>query len=140
MKGQFKIGELAGMAGVNIQTIRYYERIGLLAPAKRKETAGYHGISYRLYDAESLRRLNFIRHAKELGFALKEIKEFLELKVGPKVDCDKVRKKAEAKLKTVEQRIYSLRSVGRILKGLITACNKKMPTDECPILKSLEKG
>ena len=128
-----KIGELARKAGVNIQTIRYYERCGILHPVSKTESG------YRLYEENELKRLKFILHAKELGFTLKEIKELMELEITPLSACSKVQKKTEDKLKLVEQRIEALKSIRRVLKELIIACKKRMPLEKCPILKAIEQ-
>lgn len=139
MDKNLTIGKLAREAGVNIQTIRYYERLGLLTPTERKKTI-YLQPGYRLYDQEALDRLRFIRHAKELGFTLKEINELLNLRIGSAMDCDTIRKQTEAKLRGVEQKIDALASIKRVLKELVNRCNKRLPTEGCPILRSIEKG
>lgn len=135
----FTIGTLARRVGVNIQTIRYYERRGLLSPARRK-VAGYRS-SYRIYDEGSLKRLRFIRHAKELGFTLKEIKELLNLKVSETARCGDIKERAEAKLKEVVKKIQGLQGIQRVLNDLVKACRSRQSTDTCPILKAIdEKG
>jgi Zn(II)-responsive transcriptional regulator len=133
MLGKYTIGELARLAGVNIQTIHYYERRGLIKPAGRT------GAGYRLYDDRILKRLRFIRRAKGLGFMLKEINGLLDLRVESSSDCDMAKRKVEAKLKAVEQRIEALDSVRKILNELMDACDKRQPTDDCPILKAIEE-
>ncbi len=137
MEKDFTIGKLAKEAGVNIQTIRYYERLGLLTPIGRRKTLHLQP-GYRLYNQKALERLRFIRHAKELGFTLKEIGELLELRVDSVSDCSRVRKQADVKLKAVEKKIESLASVRRVLKELVDKCNKRLPTEGCPILRSME--
>lgn len=132
MNDKFTIGELARFAGVNIQTIRYYEKRGLVEPTARS------GAGYRLYEKKVLKRLRFIRSAKGLGFTLKEIKGLLDLRIESAEDCDIAKEKVEAKLKTVEQRIDALDSVKRILVELMEACDRRQPTDECPILRAIE--
>lgn len=133
MNKKITIGRLAKLAGVNIQTIRYYERCGILHPVSKTESG------YRLYEERELERLRFIRHAQEWGFTLKEIGELLELKTFPLSACNKVRKKAEDKLKIVEERIKSLKRLKRVLQELIFACEKRMPLEGCPILKSIQE-
>lgn len=128
------IGRLARLVGVNIQTIRYYERCGILHPVSKTESG------YRLYEERELERLKFIRHAQEWGFTLKEIGELLELKTFPLSACRKVKKRAEDKLKIVEEKIESLKRLKRVLRELIFACEKRMPLEGCPILKPIEKG
>jgi Hg(II)-responsive transcriptional regulator len=132
MNHRFTIGELANNAGVNVQTIRYYERRGLINPAART------GAGYRLYDKQVLKRLRFIRRAKGLGFTLKEIKGLLDLRIESAADCDIAKEKVEAKLKAVEQRINALDSVRKILVELMEACDRRQTTGECPILKAIE--
>ncbi|MEK6589578.1 MAG: MerR family DNA-binding protein [Nitrospinota bacterium] len=134
MDKKITIGRLAKLAGVNIQTIHYYERCGILHPVSKTESG------YRLYGDEELKRLIFIRYAKEWGFTLKEIGELLELKTTPLSACNKVRRKTEDKLKAVERRIEELKRLRVVLKELITACEKRMPLEGCPILKSIDKG
>ncbi len=128
----FTIGELARRAGVNVQTVRYYERRGLVLPTGRKRSG------YRLYDQGALKRLRFIRHAKELGFTLEEIKELLELRADSAFACQRAKEKALEKLKDVERKIGALRSVEKVLKGLVDACNRRSPVEGCPILKAIE--
>ena len=131
---KFTIGKLARLAGVNIQTVRYYERAGLLHPISKT------GAGYRLYGEGELKRLRFVRHAKELGFTLKEIKELMELRVDSPSACAEVLKRAEEKLRDVEEKIEKLNELRGILNELTTACRERTPTGECPILKSIEKG
>lgn len=131
---KLKIGELAKKTGANIQTIRYYERLGILHPVSKTESG------YRLYDEKELKRLIFIRHAKELGFTLKEIGELMELEIFPLSACNKVIRRTEEKLKTVEERLKSLKSLRKVLKELIRACKNRKPLEGCPILESIKKG
>jgi len=134
MDNRFTIGTLARRAGVNIQTIRYYERYGLLRPVSKTRSG------YRLYQEKELERLRFIRHAKELGFTLKEIKGLMGLRVESPSACAEVMKKTEENLRDVEGRIERLNRMKGVLEELITLCRERMPTEECPILKSIEKG
>ena len=134
MDKRFTIGALARRAGVNIQTIRYYERCGLLHPVSKT------GSGYRLYREKELDRLRFIRHAKELGFNLKEIKGLMGLRVESPSACAEVMKKTEENLRDVEGKIERLNRMKGVLEELITLCRERMPTEECPILKSIEKG
>lgn len=136
MDEQFTIGGLARKAGVNLQTIRYYERRGLLLPVGRKESG------YRLYGLDALKRLNFIRQAKDLGFTLEEIRGLLGLRIEPnqsKDACERVKEKTFEKLKTVEEKLKALSSVRKVLKRLLDACDRRSPTERCPILKAMEK-
>lgn len=132
MPQELTIGKVARQAGVNIQTVRYYERRGLLSPNRYRDSG------YRLYTEESVRKLRFIKNAQALGFTLNEISGLLRLRVSQRARCQDVRKRAEAKLRDVEQKILSLSAMKRVLKGLVTTCQKKGTTDQCPILKSME--
>ena len=132
MKDRYTIGKLARLGGVNIQTIRYYERCGLISPPLKTNSG------YRLYGEEELKRLRFIRRAKELGFTLKEIKELLELRVDVPAACENVRIRAEEKLKIIEDKIGALEGIKNALTALISSCKRKRSTEECPILTSLE--
>lgn len=127
-----KIGELAKEAGVNLQTVYYYERRGILPPTDRMESG------YRLYDEGAIKKLRFIKSAQALGFSLAEISSLLNLRVGPSARCGAALKKAEAKLREVETKIESLERLRRTLRGLISDCRGRKKTDACPILSSLE--
>ncbi len=133
MTMELKIGRLAKEAGVNIETIRYYERRHLLGPTSRLPSG------YRLYNLEAQRRLQFIKSAQALGFTLHEIEELLDLQVSSKARCGDVQRKAEAKLKDVEAKVRDLQSLARSLRRLIRDCRAGQPTARCPILQSLEK-
>lgn len=126
------IGALAERSDVNIQTIRYYERRGILRPAART-AAGY-----RQYDAESVDRLRCIRQAQELGFSLGEIGELLGLRVEDPAACATVEARARAKLDQVKQKIRELNRMKRVLERLTASCEAREPTAECPILEMLE--
>ncbi len=127
------IGRLAKTIGVNVQTIRYYERCNLLPPTMRAPSG------YRLYGDEALKRLRFIKNAQGLGFTLKEIAQLLNLRVTSTARCGDVQRKAQAKLAQVETKVRDLRALARALEGLIKHCRAGQPTDRCPILKSLEE-
>ena len=126
------IGQLAKRVGVNIQTVRYYERLKLLTPAARKPSG------YRLYGATERQRLSFIKNAQALGFTLQEVAELLNLRVNSRARCGDVQRKATAKLATVEAKVLNLQALARALRSLIRACRAGQPTERCPILKSLE--
>lgn len=126
-----KIGVLAERGDVNVQTIRYYERCGILRPAART-AAGY-----RQYDAAAVDRLRFIRQAQELGFSLEEIGELLDLRVDDPNACTVVEARTRAKLADVDRKIAELTRMKRVLEGLTAACQAREPTAECPILETL---
>jgi Hg(II)-responsive transcriptional regulator len=128
-----KRGQLAKQTGVNPETIRYYENIGLLPKAARTENG------YRIYSEEDIRRIKFIKRAKELGFTLKEIKELLELRFEDIGSCSDVRELAEEKLKDVEQKIKDLEKIKKILKQLIDQCPGKGSISQCPIVSTIEE-
>lgn len=133
MTTELKIGQLAKDVGVNIETIRYYERRNLLGPTLRLPSG------YRLYNREAQRRLRFIKNAQTLGFTLHEIEELLDLRVSSKARCGDVQRKAEEKLQCVETKVQDLQALARALESLIRTCRAGQSTDRCPILKRLEK-
>ncbi len=126
-------GQLAKKAGVNIQTIRYYERRGLMPKPHRRESG------YREYSDEAVKRIQLIRHAKGLGFSLKEIHELLSLSLDPETPCSEVKKRAEAKISDIDERIKNLQWIKNSLLKLSKACQRSWPISECPILEALEK-
>jgi Hg(II)-responsive transcriptional regulator len=126
------ISQVATAADVNVQTIRYYERRGLV-PTPRRTPSGY-----RQYAEDSVARLRFIKHAQELGFSLQEIHELLALRVRHGAACDVVERKTRQKIEVVQQRIADLRRMKRTLERLAVACAARRPTDDCPILEALE--
>ncbi len=123
------IGALAKRAGVGIDTVRYYEREGLLEPRERLASG------YRRYSEPEVLRLRFIRRAQVLGFSLSEIRELLTL--SSHRDVARVKKKAEAKLADVDQRIAELQRVRGALSGLVRACPGHGRPEDCPILQAL---
>jgi len=126
-------GQLAKKTCVNPETIRYYEKLGLLPKAVRTDSG------YRLFSEEDVKRIKFVKRAKELGFTLKEIKELLELRFDSSGSCSEVREFAEEKLKDIEQKIKDLENIKQVLKELINQCPGKGPVLECPIISSIEK-
>ena len=127
------IGKVAKEAGIGVETVRFYEREGLIAQPRR--TTGY-----RQYDQDIVKRLCFIRRAKELGFTLGEIKELLDLRLNPRSRCANVKDQAEKKIENIQQKIRTLQRMKRALVKLTEACNGNGSTGECPILDTLEKG
>ncbi len=123
------IGALAKRAGVRIDTVRYYERSGLLAPKTRLQSG------YRRYSGAELTRLRFIRRAQTLGFSLKEIRELLALSKSR--DVARVKRAAQAKLADVEQRIAALQRMRDGLATLVEACPGHGEPTDCPILRAL---
>ena len=133
MASAVTIGRLAKDVGVNIQTIRYYERLKLLAPTARMPSG------YRLYGTAEVQRLRFIKNAQALGFTLQEIAELLNLRVNSAARCGDVQRRAQAKLAQVEAKVHDLEALARALKDLIRDCRAGQPTARCPILKCLEE-
>lgn len=130
---QVRIGQVADRAGVNVQTVRYYERRGLLPPAPRS------GAGYRQYEPDTVRRLRFIKRAQELGFSLDEVADLLELSVGHGDPCSAVEAKAKEKITAVQRKIAELERIQAVLTELAQACDLTGPTDECPILHALSE-
>ncbi len=127
------ISQVAKRGGVNIQTIRYYERQGLLAPTSRTEAA------YRIFSAESVRRIRFIKRAQELGFSLKEIKELLSLRIDAHTTQADIRERTRAKIADVEQKILHLQAIHASLLRMAEDCSGCGSLKDCPILESLDK-
>lgn len=127
------IGTLANEAGINLETVRYYEREGLLPKAPRSPSG------YRLFPADSARRLRFIRRAQELGFSLKEIQDLLALRASTHNTSAEVRKRARAKIEDIEGKIRSLESISKSLRKLTKSCPGNGPLSACPILESLDR-
>lgn len=125
------IGRVAQSAGVAIDTIRFYEREGLL-PAPRRRPSGY-----REYDMGTVARLRFIRRAKDLGFTLEEVRELLALSADRHGGVEGVRERAAARLHAIEERIAELQRVRDGLAELVEACPGHGAPEDCPILKAL---
>jgi len=129
----FTIGRVAREAGVKVDTVRFYERRGVLPQPPRSDS------NYRLYSKDSVRRVRFIRRAQGLGFTLQEIKTLLELRASPEVHCGDVRRCAAEKIAEIEAKVKSLRSMRTTLARLADECmDRNGATSECPILDALE--
>jgi Hg(II)-responsive transcriptional regulator len=126
------IGQLADAAGVNVQTVRYYERRGLL-PEPPRTAAGY-----RTYPASDVARIGFIRRAQGLGFTLKEIEELLSLRMDPGTTPAQVRGRVEEKIADVEQKLAELDRIRAALSQMAGACEVHGPLGDCPFLDALE--
>ena len=124
------IGRLSKHTGTNIETIRYYERVGLL-PVPPRSSGGY-----RLYSTNHLKRLNFIRRARALGFSIGEIRTLLRLADERKRPCDEVRVVADAHLKDVRAKIADLRRMERVLKATVARCASGERT-ACAVIEAL---
>lgn len=124
------IGKLAELSNVNTETIRYYHREGILKePAKRAN-------GYRYYEPDYITKINFIKKAQELGFSLKEIKEMLEINSKKKVTCDLVKKKVDAKIAEIDEKINDLKKIRGSLEKLSCACDES--TDEMKKIKVMD--
>lgn len=129
------IGKLAVLAEVSIDTLRYYEREGLIEPADRSESG------YRVYDKESARRIHFIRQAQHCGFTLAEIRELLVLRGREKACCGDVRSRAIEKKLQIEHKIRVMAAMSQALDQLIAECaNETQPVGECTIIAALEQA
>lgn len=129
MKDFFTIGKLAQEAGVNIETIRFYERKELIKQPKKTG-------AYRYYSKDYIVRIQFIKRSRELGFTLKEAKELLDLKVRNHAKCSHVLEKTENKIKEIDEKISDLKKMKKSLKSLADCCvDKNQPLSDCPILE-----
>jgi len=128
------IGKIAQQAGVSVETIRFYERKGLIDEPRRKDSG------YRQYLQEDVKKLVFIQHAKTLGFSLKEIKDLMSLQADTSTTSREIKSVAQAKLEDIEDKIRMLQEIQSTLKGLVDKCPGEGPTSECPILDALESG
>lgn len=132
-----RIGETAAEAGVNIQTLRYYERRGLLTPATRRASG------YREYGAGDVQRVRFIRRAQDLGFTLQEIADLLALQAEAAQSCGAVEKRASLTLGRIDEKIEDLRRMRSALAKYVNACRDRQSIENCPLLAALggeEKG
>jgi len=128
-----RIGEVSRQSGVGIETIRYYEKEGLLAAPARRPSG------YRQFDKSVVARLQFIRRAKELGFTLAEIRELLGLWFDTTTKCEHVRQRAERKIDDLEDRIRSLQKMKRSLKKIVKQCEGGESVDACPLWLGLDE-
>ena len=126
------IGEVARRAGIGVETVRFYEREGLLAEPQRRASG------YRQYGEDAVDALRFIRRAKELGFTLKEISGLLNLRLDTTASRADVREQARAKVADIEARIADLQRMRGSLLKLIRKCHGEGPLTGCPILEALQ--
>ena len=125
--------QLARESNVNLETIRYYERRGLI-PKPPRNASGY-----RQYSQEDIARTKFIKRAQALGFSLREILEIFSLRMEPGTTCGDIKARVEAKIDEVEQKIADLRQIREALLNLVSKCTGKGPIGDCPILEILNK-
>ena len=131
--GRIAIGRLSKHTGTNIETIRYYERVGLL-PAPARSPGGY-----RLYGPDHLKRLNFIRRARTLGFSIGEVRTLLRLADERKRPCAEVRVVAEAHLSDVRAKMADLRRMERVLRATVAKCAQGRRSD-CAVIEALYRN
>ncbi|MCH7520476.1 MAG: MerR family transcriptional regulator [Candidatus Marinimicrobia bacterium] len=123
--------QLARKAGVNVETLRYYERRGLIPEPPRRDSG------YRQYSQDDVARIQFIKRAKELGFTLQEVQELLDLRVDPDTPCIMVKRRADLKIIDIEAKLQSLKRIKKALNKLAAACSGRGPVGDCPILEAL---
>lgn len=126
-----KIGKLAKLTGFSVQTIRHYEKEGLLIPVSRSEG------NFRLYDGMAISRLRFIKQCRLLGISLPEINFLLEMKQTPKAHCNDVNRMIDHHIKTVDEQIDNLQALRFQLKSLRNSCSDERTIEQCGILKGL---
>ena len=131
---QLRIGEVASKAGVNIQTLRYYERRGLLEAPERSASG------YREYPQEAVRLIRFIKRAQDLGFSLNEIKDLIALRDARGRKRSEVRARAEAKTRYIDQKLAQLQAMRSALSTLVESCGCRDGRPTCPILEALDDG
>lgn len=129
------ISRAARKAGVGVETIRFYERRGLIRQPPKPQDAGF-----RVYPEETVQHVRFIRQAQELGFSLREIDELLSLRADPSTDAGDVRQRAQAKLHQVNEKIEQLARIRTALEELIAACPGRGALRTCSIMDVLEKS
>lgn len=133
--GNLRIGEVARQVDVTVETIRYYEKIGLLEPAERELSSGY-----RVFPMDAVERLRFVRRGQELGFSLEEIRELLDLQDNPGARAADVRGRVEQKLGGIYEKIDALRRMADSLERLARSCDGRGSVRDCSILESLQRS
>ena len=127
------IGKVARMAGVGVETIRFYERRGLIEQPPKPALGGF-----RAYPDETVRRIRFIRQAQELGFSLREIQDLMSLRADPAADSGDVRERARVKVTEVNRKIVELERIRSALEALIAACPGGGALRACSIMDAFE--
>ena len=128
------IGKLAKQVGIGIETVRFYERQGLIDPPPRTDS------NYRIYPEDEVARLKFIKRAKALGFTLNEIKELLFMRHNPDATKADIKNRTLAKIKDIEKKINDLARIKAGLEHLVSSCDGHGSLDDCPILEAMETG
>jgi Hg(II)-responsive transcriptional regulator len=129
-----RTGEVAEQAGVNVETLRYYERRGLLSEPERRPSG------YREYPDETVQIVRFIKGAQELGFSLEEVQQLLRLRNARGRSCNSVREAAQEKQREIERKIEALKRMSRALARLVEACETRQDTRACPLLDALDRS
>ena len=126
------IGRAAQEAGVNVETIRFYERRGLIEQPPK-------GAGFRVYPPEMVARIRFIREAQQIGFSLRETQELLALRADPSADCADVRRQAVRKIEEVDQKIADLQRIRAALETVVEVCPGRGDLQACTILEALAR-
>lgn len=126
------IGRLAQEVGINLETVRYYERQGLLPKPPRSKSG------YRQFPRDAVRRLKFVRRAQQLGFSLREIRELLALRISSRINTAEIRRRTESKIADIEGKIATLESMKKSLRKMVESCAECASDSKCPILESLD--
>lgn len=134
LEGTLRIGEVARLAAVNIQTLRYYERRGILDKPERSRSG------YRQYPVETVELVRTIKRAQKLGFSLDEIERLLTIREGGNGACTKARDIAANKLELLNERIEQLADVKSTLEELIRDCQPRRPAEDCGVLTAISNG
>lgn len=129
---KISIGVLSRRAGVTVEAIRYYEQVGILAPAERKSSG------YRLFDCETLRTLRFIKQGQNLGFSLSQIKQLLDFKVNPRSSCKELHQFFAEHLEDLNMKIQELQRMRKAVEEIKSRPCSKRGTKVCKIIQSIE--
>jgi MerR family copper efflux transcriptional regulator len=127
------IGQVAKQTGVTVETVRFYEKRGLIEQAKRTASG------YRQYVPGTVKRIRFIQHAKDAGFTLNDIAELLALRQAPGETCAPIRARAQAKIEAVDSKLRDLQRIRDALSKLVNKCDTNDALGDCPIIESLEE-
>ena len=127
------IGKVAKLAGVGVETIRFYEPEGLLNKPKRRQSG------YRVFTSEVVARIRFIKKAKQLGFSLREVRELLFLRVDSRATAADLKKRVDGKISEIDDRLQDLKRMRAGLVRLSKAYTGKGPVGDCPLLDALER-
>lgn len=126
------IGQVAKRTGVTVETVRFYEKQGLIADPQRSDAG------YRQYPLETVKRVRFIQHAKDVGFTLKDIGELLALRQESGTSCTDIKLRATQKIEEVDQKIRDLNRIRDALGRMVMKCSGRGALSQCPILEELE--